>query len=306
MEKSEPRVNEKPVEKGRSSISSAILSKERLLLKRRDSAMKRYGKIGGAVLVVAIVIGGLGFYYMFRPAPRPAPIEVGLPAAKDVPPVAGAKTSSENALPNASLPLPTLQESDDWFRQKMQGLSNYARLAEWLKLDHLIRRITAAVDNIAEGKSPRAHLPFIGPTESFTVAKDAQTLYLSAQSYRRYNPVADAFASLDAEKAVRTFRALKPVFQEAYRELGYPDRDFEKTLVRAIQELLRVPIVEGNISLEEEVVTYAPADEDLQNLSAAQKHLLRMGPQNTRKIQQKLRQVALALGVPQHQLARSS
>jgi len=44
------------------------------------------------------------------------------------------------------------------------------------------------------------------------------------------------------------------------------------------------------------------ADEDLENLSDAQKHLLRMGPQNTRKIQNKLWEMAVALGVPKSQL----
>jgi len=37
-------------------------------------------------------------------------------------------------------------------------------------------------------------------------------------------------------------------------------------------------------------------------LNEVQKHMLRMGPQNTRKVQQKLREMALALGVPENTL----
>jgi hypothetical protein len=37
-------------------------------------------------------------------------------------------------------------------------------------------------------------------------------------------------------------------------------------------------------------------DPDLENLTAAQKHLLRMGPENIRVIQAKLREIAQALG----------
>ncbi len=269
--------------------------------------MMNHGKILGPVLAVAIVAGGAGIYYWFHQAPQPAPIENVRPVPKEGSPPesrpGGNGISPQKSPGIASLPF--LRESDEWFRRKIQGLSPYAKIAEWLKFDNLIRRITAAVDNIAEGKSPRAHLPFLAPGQPFTVMKNREDVSLNPQSYARYNFVAVAFASLDAEKAVRTFGELKPMFQEAYRELGYPDRDFQKTLIRAVQELLRVPVVEGNIRLEEEVVTYGMADGDLQTLSAAQKHLLRMGPQNVRKIQNKLRQIALGLGVPQDRLAKN-
>jgi hypothetical protein len=71
-------------------------------------------------------------------------------------------------------------------------------------------------------------------------------------------------------------------------------------------ELLRTPVVKGDILLEEEegVVTYQMADYSLENLSEAQKHLLRMGPENIRKIQGKLREMARALGVPENQLPK--
>ena len=39
-------------------------------------------------------------------------------------------------------------------------------------------------------------------------------------------------------------------------------------------------------------------DEMLEGLTAAQKQLLRMGPRNVRIIKDKLRRIALALGVP--------
>ncbi len=258
------------------------------------------GKIIGIIIVV-IAIGASGMYYLFRPASAPAPVaSIGAPPApgEGSPPAAGTAPAEKS---DPGLSFPFLKESDEWFRRKIQGLSSYARITEWLKFDNLIRRITAAVDNIAEGKSPRAHLPFLAPGQPFTVTQNRDTVFLNPQSYSRYNFVADAFASLDAEKTARTFRELKPLFQEAYREMGYANRDFQKTVLRAIQELLRVPVVEKNIGLEKEVVTFGMVDEDLQKLSAAQKHLLRMGPQNVRKIQTKLRQIAMALGPPQPQ-----
>ncbi|MDH4264649.1 MAG: DUF3014 domain-containing protein, partial [Deltaproteobacteria bacterium] len=158
--------------------------------------------------------------------------------------------------------------------------------------------------NIADGLSPRAHLSFLSPQKGFEVTGKSPKLYLDPQGFNRYNLVADAFSSLDAQGTIRTYKELKLYFQGAYRELGYPNRDFQETLVRAMVELLHAPIVEGKILLEEEEegINYRMVDDYLEDLSDAQKHLMRMGPKNVRKIQAKLREMALALGVPENQI----
>jgi hypothetical protein len=110
---------------------------------------------------------------------------------------------------------------------------------------------------------------------------------------------------LDASKAVGLFKEFNPLFQEAYRELGYPQGDFQAALIQAMKELLAVPVVEGGIQVKEAVVSYWVVDDTLEDLSEAQKHLLRMGPQNTRKIQKKLREMILLLGVPENKIPAS-
>jgi hypothetical protein len=47
------------------------------------------------------------------------------------------------------------------------------------------------------------------------------------------------------------------------------------------------------------VLTYAFANQDLEQLSGAQRHLVRMGPDNARKIQAKLRKLRVAFGWPE-------
>jgi len=257
--------------------------------------MRSYGRnIGIGVLVVAIVAIGIGLYYFLRDRTAEVPPAPGQSAKERISPPA------EKQIP--FITLPGLNQSDEWLRNRAQELLNYPKLAEWLKVNDLIRRITAAVDNIAEGLSPRAHLGFLDPKKTFRVAQKGQNLIINPQSYHRYDRVADTFASLDAAGVVRIFQELKPLFQEAYRELGYPHQDFQETLIRAIKVLLGTPIVEGDIALKEGVISYFMVDEDLEGLSDAQKHLLRMGPKNTRKIQDKLREMAVALGVPENQL----
>ena len=45
-------------------------------------------------------------------------------------------------------------------------------------------------------------------------------------------------------------------------------------------------------------IGYGYADPKLEAMPAAQKQLLRMGPENARAVQAKLREIALALGIP--------
>jgi hypothetical protein len=258
--------------------------------------------IGIGLAVIAVI--AIGFYYVYYERRAKAPFLTGQSTEKQFSSIPGDKAAIGKEDPLKILP--ALKDSDEWLREKAKGLSTNARLAEWLKINDLIRRITAAVDNIAEGMSPRKHLKFLGPNKPLTVIRKQETFFLNIQSYRRYDLVADVFASLDAGGLVRIFQDVKPLFQEEYKELGYPSQDFQETLIRAINELLGTPIVEGDIEVEQGVASYYMTDEDLEELSDAQQHLLRMGPQNTRKIQKKLREIAVELGVPENQLPKSN
>jgi len=257
-----------------------------------------------AVILVAVVIVGFGIYYFLGSQPAKEPVPVEQPSKSESSDMT-AKPSPESV----QAPLPAgrvaLAESDDWVRKKSQEISPHAGWTEWLMNKNLVRRLTAAVVNITEGKSPRKHLNFLGPQKPFSALKKDEKLYLDPQSYDRYNLVAEVFSNLDASRAVGLFKEFNPLFQEAYRELGYPQGDFQGALIQAMKELLAVPVVEGGIQLKETVLSYWAVDDNLEDLSEAQKHLLRMGPQNTRKIQKKLREMVLLLGVPENQIPAS-
>jgi hypothetical protein len=283
----------------------------------RKKAGSRKGVLWAGVGVLACVAIGLGVYYYFfhipaseelAPVPKPVP-KPAVKATLPIPPPQKIVREEEKKI--IPVILPNLGQSDDAVRDKMKALSSNPKLAAWLKNKNIIRRITAAVDSVADGHSPRASLKFLAPQKGFSIQKKGEKFYINPKSYTRYNLAADVFQSLNAEGIVRVFREFKPLFQDAYRELGYKDRDFQDTLVRAIKELLRAPVVEGDVLLEENEervgsnLAATMADEKLEDLSDAQKHLLRMGPKNTAKIQGKLREIAQALGVPENQLPKS-
>jgi hypothetical protein len=184
-----------------------------------------------------------------------------------------------------------LDSSDENIRDLAGALSGRPELARWLLSGSLIRKFVATVDNIANGESPRRHIDFFQVEDEFPVLERDGTWYVDPQGYRRYDVVAEVFASLDTEGTVDLYRRLTPVLQSTYRDLGYPRGNFQATLMRAIEELLGVPIIEGDVSLEEKLESFALSSPQLEALSQAQKHLFRMGPRNVRLIQARLREL---------------
>jgi len=254
-----------------------------------------------AALLAALLVFA-GWYFLRSPGEilEPVPAEKASseapepPAIRedtDLPPPPG-----EPAVSGAPLVLPSLGESDDFLRKLVETLAGTPLAQGWLAAEGLIGRFVAAVDNIAEGHSPRGHLTTLKVAGDFTVLDDGGRITLDPRSYRRYDAVAGFFADLDAGGSADLYRALRPLFQEAYRDLGYPDRSFDKTFEKAIRLLLDVPVVEGEIELLKGELAYHFEDPLLEGLSPAAKHLLRMGPANTVRIQGSLRRLAAALG----------
>jgi hypothetical protein len=91
---------------------------------------------------------------------------------------------------------------------------------------------------------------------------------------------------------------MRPRLDEAYRELGYPDGRFDAAVERALARLLSTPSIEGDAEVTPSPVLYKYADDRVERLTPAQKQLLRMGPRNAKLVQDKLREVAVALGIP--------
>lgn len=256
-----------------------------------------------AIIVVAVIGMGFGIYYLIshRRARQAASALEAPVAARATPSEKPAVEEEKEAL---KLPPVELDKSDELLRRLAQELSSHPRLSAWLKGKDLIRKFVAAVDNIANGQSPRIQVDFFTPLGKFDVVKKDGRFFIDPRSYERYNLVSDVFISLDTKSCLRLFRGLKPLFQDAYKELGYPTEDFNDTLIRAIEELLRVPVVDAPVEVEKKVVSYGFVDEELEGLSPAQKHFLRMGPENVQVIQTKLREAALGLGLTKDQLPR--
>ena len=207
--------------------------------------------------------------------------------------------------PADAVTVPPLDDSDPLVRQLVGRLSSHPSVAAWLATDGLIRNFTVVVANISEGRSPSTHLRSVKPTGSFSVGTRGGAQFVEPRSYQRYDALADAVASIDAAGSARLYATLKPRIEEAAGELGYAPGSFDRMLEKAIATLLSTPDGASGVAMHPRgAVGYAYADEGLESLGGAQKHLLRMGPRNERLIKDTLREIAAALGIPAERLPK--
>jgi hypothetical protein len=253
-----------------------------------------------AVLAVAAAV----YYFVFMKKPA-APAASQEPPAESVAPAVGEKTAAGGMGEPLAFPSVALGESDAAVREFAVALSVNPEFAKWLLTKDLLRKFVVAVDNISNGLSPKPNVDFFSPSGQFRVVRTKGGTLVDEASYSRYDPVVGVVLSVDPTAAVRLYLAVRPLLQEAYRDLGYPGVDFEDTLVQAMAELLGTPVVEGPVKLEQKILSYAMTDEKLEGLSPAQKQLLRMGPKSVRAVQGKLRDLAAALGVVETRLPQS-
>jgi hypothetical protein len=191
--------------------------------------------------------------------------------------------------------LPALGASDAAVRRLAAAISSHPQLAVWLSNDDLVRRFVRAVVDLSRGSSPVPALDMLIPREPFSVRRDGDRLFMDARSQRRYDLLGDVFASVDAGDAVEVYQRLLPLFQDAYGELGVADGEFEAVLARAVGNLLDVEVPERALEVREAVNRYVYVDERIESLTPAEKHLYRMGPENARRVQEKLREISQRL-----------
>jgi hypothetical protein len=203
----------------------------------------------------------------------------------------------------APIDVPPLEMTDALVRQLISALSSKPEIAAWLAGDGLIRNFVASLENVAYGPSPARHVRRLAPQQPFRVVSRGGTMLMDPRSYERYDGLANAAASIDAPGLARAYSTLRPRLEEAYREQGHPDGNVDGAVELAIQKLLAVPVVEGDIRLTAKGGTsYEFEDNRLESLTPAQKQLLRMGPRNVRLVQGKLLEIAHALGIPSSRL----
>lgn len=195
----------------------------------------------------------------------------------------------------SSGPLPELAHSDTEFSQDMLSIS--AQMQAFLFKRQVIRKSIFSINDMAEGmRPPVKRLRELFFSKPFTVTQIDDKMYISKASYRRYDQLAQALNSIDNQAAVDLYQKYLPLFQQVFAEFSYPQNYQVLDIIKAATaKILDAPVISGKIEVIRPTVRYKFANPKLEKLSALDKQMLRMGPENTRLIQNKLRKLVEAL-----------
>ena len=267
-----------------------------------------------AVWVLVALVAGLAVLQvlkMVRTGSGPAEsAATSVPAAPAVPPALGAPAPPRHPIEEVRAPapvpepLPPLAASDGPIRSALAALIGRPELLKLVHPERFVRNVVVTIDNL-----PRSHLSAIwspierAPGKLGTVPNGTGTV-LASENVRRYAGYLRLLEALDTAQLVDFYVRFYPLFQQAYRELGYPNGHFNDRVVEAIDNLLATPDLAGRtIELESKVV-YAPvepqrawafADPDLERRSAGQKILMRIGPEAAGLVKSRLGEIRAAL-----------
>lgn len=195
----------------------------------------------------------------------------------------------------ASDPLPELTKSDAEFSQDMLSLS--AQMQPMLFKKQVIRKSIFSINDLAQGmRPPVKRLRELSFNQPFTVSEVADKLYISPASYRRYDQLAQVIDAIDVQAAVMVYQKYLPLFQQVFSELSYPENYQLLDIIKAATaRIIEAPVINGKIEVIRPAVRYKFANPKLEKLTPLEKQMLRMGPENTRLIQNKLRELVAVL-----------
>jgi hypothetical protein len=251
--------------------------------------------IGVAAAVVVAAAGTWYYLHARHAAPAPAPAVSQPPVPAPPPddaiqhPLAAADDSAAKA------PLPALNDSDAALSDALAGVIGPGALKDYLLPENIIRHIVVTIDNLPRPKAAVAKRPTSAVGGTFVAEGDELRSNLDPQNFARYQPMVAVISKLDMQRLVGVYRHFYPLFQQSYQDLGYPNGYFNDRLVQVIDNLLATPSPSQPIALLRPNVMYTFADPALESLSAGQKILIRMGPDNAAAIKIKLKELRTAV-----------
>lgn len=189
----------------------------------------------------------------------------------------------------ALVPLPSLDESDAYFRLEVGSIFD-ASLKEQLVDSGLIVKIVATIDNLPRDKVAGRIRPLAPVDGPFLVdgQDDSGEFTVADSNFQRHDGLIAMVEVADLNAVADLYRRFYPLFQTAYEDLGYPDGYFNDRLVEVVDHLLETPVVAGQIELVRPHVLYEFRDADLEDLSSGQKLILRMGEQHAAVVKRRL------------------
>lgn len=253
------------------------------------------------VIIVALIVAGVLVWRsthapeVVSAPPQAAAPQPATPAPDSTAPKYPIEAAS-TAPPAPAETLPAVADSDAALQDAMAAVFNGVPLDRIFHMQAIVPRFVATIDNLPRQTVALSKMPVkpIGGSVETTTTTDGHTL-LRADNAERYTPYLRLMEQASTQKLVQTYVHFYPLFQKAYQDLGYPKGYFNDRLIEVIDHLLAAPDVPAPIALTQPKVLFEFADPSLEQLSAGQKMMIRIGPVNESRVKAKLADIRHAL-----------
>lgn len=269
--------------------------------------MKKVLLVGTATLFTAIVLVLIGWFVgqaeesnknLVQPA-----VETGAPAAvrrtetmavvRESEPAYQPPVEQQSAAPSKPIKNPvsspgSLADSD---AQVLVAIADLGpALAKWLIPNEQIRKWVLTVDLMADGKLPKRYRPLDYPMAKFAIEGAGDNTAMADSNYPRLGAMIEVLATLDPKYLARYYHQWSPILEKAYKELGKPG-SFDQRLHLTINRVLESQPLTEQALLARPSVLYRYADPRLEEASDVEKLLWRVGPDNSERIQDFVREL---------------
>lgn len=260
--------------------------------------------VGAGALVLAAAVGAWVWLKPAQPGPvlAAAPAQGAAAAAPNAAPAPAGVQNPVGVLGPPDTALPPLAESDVMVTELLSEVLGAGQVSSLLQTESFARRVVATVDSLTQAHAPVRVWPVHPTPQRFLVDGEGAELVAAKPNAARYAAMLGFAESVPMDDAVALYARLYPLFQQAYEELGYPNRYFNDRLAAVLDHLIKAPEPQGPLQLKLTPVQtelpdprpwlrYEFADPALQALSSGQKIMVRMGPANEARAKAVLREL---------------
>lgn len=256
------------------------------------------GTVAGVALVATL------FWFIHREETTPS-----LPLAPPPAAAPGPDTDADGAAapesaypipqtPPGAPPLPDLDGSDEAVIASLQESFGTPPIEAFLLPKDVLQRFVIFVDNLDRAALPLRFWPVAHTKGAFVADSAGGSLTPGAKNPSRYEPFIVALEAADPQKLATVYFRYYPLMQEAYKQVGYPDRQFNDRFIAILDHLLDAPEPAEPVALVRPKVLYEFADPELEKLSWGQKSMVRMGPANEARVKARLELIRAAITAP--------
>lgn len=258
-----------------------------------------------AIGLVALAGLGAGAWYWLVGSDAPPPATQAAPSTppRTLPPSPPEPVAAQVPEPEADAgPPPTAADVEP----ALVELVGAPRVQSLFRLQDLPRRVVTTIDNLGHAQASSTLWPVNPASGPFTTDRSGDTEVIARANAARYAPYVEMLEAVELDRAVAAYRRFHPLLQQAYEDLGYPDREFDRRLVEVIDVLLvtpeprgavrvRLPEFSPEVKPERPWVLYEFTDPALQELTAGQRILLRMSAEQRQRVKRVLTALRLKL-----------